>query len=67
MRFDEDADAQHEASEKLLRRALIDDSSSVAVSLRVGGLPVSDSVTVIFHGRRDLEQKILRHVSEAFV
>ena len=54
MRFDEDADAQHEASEQLLRRALIDDSSSVAVSLRVGGLPVSDSVTVIFHGRRDL-------------
>jgi hypothetical protein len=54
MRFDEDADAQHEASEQLLRRALIDDSSSVAVSLRVGGLPVSDAVTVIFHGRRDL-------------
>jgi hypothetical protein len=26
----------------------------VAVSLRVGGLPVSNSVTVIFHGRRDL-------------
>src|ERR1700761_4751249 len=54
MRFDEDADAQHEASEQLLRRALIDDSSSVAVSLRVGGLPVSEAVTVIFHGRRDL-------------
>jgi hypothetical protein len=54
MRFDEDADAQHQASEQLLRRALIDDSSSVAVSLRVGGLPVSEAVTVIFHGRRDL-------------
>lgn len=54
MRFDEDADAQHDASEQLLRRALIDDSSSVAVSLRVGGLPVSEAVTVIFHGRRDL-------------
>src|SRR6201994_5018127 len=54
MRFDEDADAQHEDSEQLLRRALIDDSSSVAVSLRVGGLPVSEAVTVIFHGRRDL-------------
>src|SRR5437588_6132185 len=39
---------------ELLRRALLDDSSSVAVSLRVGGLPVSDAVTVIFHGRRDL-------------
>src|SRR5437016_6455924 len=54
MRFDEDADARHDDSEQLLRRALIDDSSSVAVSLRVGGLPVSEAVTVIFHGRRDL-------------
>lgn len=41
-------------AEELLRRALLDDSSSAAVSLRVGGLPVSDAVTVIFHGRRDL-------------
>ena len=41
-------------AEGLLRRALLDESSSVAVSLRVGGLPLSDSVTVIFHGRRDL-------------
>jgi hypothetical protein len=54
MRFEEDHDAQHDASEQLLRRALLDDSSSVAVSLRVGGLPVSEAVTVIFHGRRDL-------------
>jgi hypothetical protein len=54
MRFDEDPDAQHDASEQLLRRALLDDSASVAVSLRVGGLPVSEAVTVIFHGRRDL-------------
>jgi hypothetical protein len=42
------------AAEELLRRALLDDSSAVAVSLRVGGLPVSEAVTVIFHGRRDL-------------
>jgi len=41
-------------SEELLRRALLDDTSSVAVSLRVGGLPLSEAVTVIFHGRRDL-------------
>jgi hypothetical protein len=41
-------------SEELLRRALLDESSSVAVSLRVGGLPLSEAVTVIFHGRRDL-------------
>ena len=37
-----------------MRRALLDESSSVAVSLKVGGLPLSQSVTVIFHGRRDL-------------
>jgi hypothetical protein len=42
------------AAEDLLRRALLDESSSVAVSLKVSGLPLSDSVTVIFHGRRDL-------------
>jgi len=43
-----------DAAEQLLRRALLDESASVAVSLRVGGLPVSEAVTVIFHGRRDL-------------
>jgi hypothetical protein len=43
-----------ENSEELLRRALLDNSASVAVSLKVGGLPVSEAVTVIFHGRRDL-------------
>src|SRR5437764_6428469 len=42
------------AAEELLRRALLDDSSSVAVSLKVNGLPLSEAVTVIFHGRRDL-------------
>src|SRR6202042_79683 len=41
-------------AEELLRRALLDDSSAVAVSLRVNGLPLSDALTVIFHGRRDL-------------
>jgi hypothetical protein len=41
-------------AEDLLRRALLDDSAAVAVSLRVEGLPLSDAVTVIFHGRRDL-------------
>src|ERR1700737_3236356 len=41
-------------AEELLRRALLDDSAAVAVSLRVAGLPVSEAVTVIFHGRRDL-------------
>ena len=42
------------AAEELLRAALLDDSSAVAVSLRVQGMPLSDSMTVIFHGRRDL-------------
>ncbi|MEO6858137.1 MAG: hypothetical protein ABI323_06060 [Solirubrobacteraceae bacterium] len=41
-------------AEELLRRALLDDDAAVAVSLRVEGLPLSNAVTVIFHGRRDL-------------
>ena len=41
-------------AEELLRSALLDDTAAVAVSLRVEGLPLSQSVTVIFHGRRDL-------------
>jgi hypothetical protein len=51
---EEESFAQEDAAEELLRRALLDESASVAVSLRVGGLPVSEAVTVIFHGRRDL-------------
>ena len=43
-----------DGADELLRRALLDDSQSVAVSLRVAGLPLSQAVTVIFHGRRDL-------------
>jgi hypothetical protein len=41
-------------SEELLRRALIDADDAAAVALSVEGLPVSDAVTLIFHGRRDL-------------
>jgi hypothetical protein len=52
--LDEDSRQGDSSAEDLLRRALLDDSTSVAVSLKVGGLPVSESVTVIFHGRRDL-------------
>ena len=44
---------EHEA-EDLLRRALIDAGASAAVALRVAGLPLCDSLTVVFHGRRDL-------------
>jgi hypothetical protein len=49
-----DADATDHGADDLLRRALIDAEASAAVALSVGGLPVSDEVTVIFHGRRDL-------------
>jgi hypothetical protein len=43
-----------EHSDELLRRALIDRDASAAVALRVGGLPVCEQLTVVFHGRRDL-------------
>src|SRR5438270_465487 len=52
--LEEDPRPGSNSAEDLLRQALLDDSSSVAVSLKVGGLPLSESVTVIFHGRRDL-------------
>ena len=52
--LDEDPTQDDATAEELLRRALLDDSSAVAVSLRVSGLPLSEAVTVIFHGRRDL-------------
>jgi hypothetical protein len=42
------------AAEELLRRALLDASDAAAVSLTIDGLPVSEEVTVVFHGRRDL-------------
>ncbi|MEA2310659.1 MAG: hypothetical protein QOE28_627, partial [Solirubrobacteraceae bacterium] len=41
-------------ADDLLRRALIDAESSAAVALRVQGLPVCETLTVVFHGRRDL-------------
>ncbi|HUA06358.1 MAG TPA: hypothetical protein VMB27_20795 [Solirubrobacteraceae bacterium] len=52
--LEEDSRPDKGSAEELLRRALLDESSSVAVSLKVGGLPLTQSVTVIFHGRRDL-------------
>jgi hypothetical protein len=52
--LEDDHSREDDGSEELLRRALLDDSAAVAVSLRVDGLPVSEAVTVIFHGRRDL-------------
>jgi hypothetical protein len=49
-----DPDAPDHGADDLLRRALIDADASAAVALSVGGLPVSEEVTVIFHGRRDI-------------
>jgi hypothetical protein len=46
--------SEDDGAEELLRSALLDNSSAVAVSLRVDGLPLSHAVTVIFHARRDL-------------
>lgn len=47
--------ARHDdGAEALLRQALIDETSAVTVSLKIGGLPVSDTVTAIFYARRDL-------------
>lgn len=50
------SDERHDegAAEELLRRALLDASDAAAVSLAVGDLPLSEVVTVVFHGRRDL-------------
>ena len=52
--LEDDSNQPDGDAEELLRRALLDDSSAVAVSLRVDGLPLSEAVTVIFHARRDL-------------
>jgi hypothetical protein len=41
-------------ADDLLQRALIDAEASASVALRVSDLALSDAVTVIFHGRRDL-------------
>jgi hypothetical protein len=49
-----DDESLDHGADDLLRRALIDAEASAAVALSVGGLPVSEEVTVIFHGRRDL-------------
>src|SRR3954449_1124 len=41
-------------SDDLLRRALLDAEASAAVALRVHGVPLCETLTVVFHGRRDL-------------
>src|ERR1700749_3369432 len=52
--LDEDPIRDEGAAEGLLRRALLDDTSAVTVALKVSGLPLSEAMAVIFHGRRDL-------------
>jgi hypothetical protein len=44
----------NDTADELLQRALVDQQATVAVALRVSNLPLSEAVTVIFHGRRDL-------------
>jgi hypothetical protein len=55
-----------EDADDLLRRALVDASAAMTVSLRIDGLPLSDAVTVIFYARRDLGtlQTFLTHGSK---
>jgi len=45
-------DGEH--SDDLLRRALIDAEASASVALRVSPLSLSEQLTVVFHGRKDL-------------
>jgi hypothetical protein len=42
------------SADDLFRRALIDADASAAVALRVAGLPLCETITVVFHGRADL-------------
>lgn len=49
-----DSSRQGPDAEDLLRRALLDPETSAAVALRVRGLALADSLTVVFHGRADL-------------
>src|ERR1700689_4730736 len=42
------------SADELLRRALLDEGRSAAVSMRVEGLALCDELTLIFHGRSDL-------------
>src|SRR3954464_2490088 len=45
-------DGEH--ADDLLRRALIDAEAAASVALRVSPLSLSETLTVVFHGRRDL-------------
>jgi hypothetical protein len=45
---------QFDDSDELLKRALLDADATIAVALRIDGLALSDELTIVFHGRRDL-------------
>lgn len=45
---------EHENADELLERALLDPDASAAVALRIGGLALTDALTIVFHGRKDL-------------
>src|SRR3954447_7611097 len=51
---EEDTPMDDDHAEDLLRRALVEPGPSAAVALRVTGLPVSEDLTVVFHGRKDM-------------
>src|ERR687891_2970733 len=41
-------------ADELLQRALTDAEACAAVALKVSDLPLSEALTVVFHGRKDL-------------
>ena len=41
-------------SDDLLKRALIDAEAAASVALRITPLTLSEALTVVFHGRKDL-------------
>ena len=47
-------DADPHDADELLQRALLDPGAAAAVALRVAGLPLTEALTVVFHGRLDL-------------
>lgn len=52
--MDSEQHRHEDDADELLRRALLDAGSAVAIALKVEGLALADALTVIFHGRGDL-------------
>src|SRR5215203_584962 len=49
-----EVDMGDEHADDLLKRALIDAEAAASVALRVSPLTLSEQLTVVFHGRKDL-------------